>query len=384
MKILYQLNGTQLACLQQASPVWKDYIEEELWNNVKISKRLTQYWGSYMPKCFIVTHSTTIESMKVTPGLILCGEEKTGNVVVYNRSAFYPLVPIGRKIIPQRCIESGEAGSTVSSLDCNEQFLVTGSTDGAVRLFLLHTGKLLTILCQSSTTVYSVKLNNYQVYASAGNKLSVHKISSDGGGGAELTHLLSEHTREVLCLDYGCGKLASGGTDKTIKIYSLGPPGVYKVLHTLVGHKLKVRCVAVHKDLVVSGSWDRTARIWDSKTGECIRILEHEKHIRCIAIDSWRILTGDTEGYVYAWSLENCLDTSIGPDKLCLRAHNAMDPSVWMKDSQKSVYAVHLEAAVQIQVAGATGRIVVSDFWDYDCKDFFQLESYFHNEKSSS
>jgi len=40
---------------------------------------------------------------------------------------------------------------------------------------------------------------------------------------------------------------------------------------------------------------------------------------RCIAIDSWRILTGDTEGYVYAWSLENCLDTSIGPDKLCLR-----------------------------------------------------------------
>ena len=43
---------------------------------------------------------------------------------------------------------------------------------------------------------------------------------------------------------------------------------------------IQVRCVAVHRDLVVSGSWDRTARIWDSKTGECIRILEHEKHIR--------------------------------------------------------------------------------------------------------
>ena len=27
-----------------------------------------------------------------------------------------------------------------------------------------------------------------------------------------------------------------------------------------------------------------------------------------------------------------------------------MDPNVWMKDSQKSVYAVHIEAAVQIQV----------------------------------
>ena len=35
---------------------------------ISFFNRLTQYWGSYMPKCFIVTHSTTIESMKVTPG----------------------------------------------------------------------------------------------------------------------------------------------------------------------------------------------------------------------------------------------------------------------------------------------------------------------------
>ena len=29
-----------------------------------------------------------------------------------------------------------------------------------------------------------------------------------------------------------------------------------------------------------------------------------------------------------------------------------------------------------VQVAGGTGRIVVSDFWDYDGPDEFQLESY--------
>jgi hypothetical protein len=31
-----------------------------------------------------------------------------------------------------------------------------------------------------------------------------------------------------------------------------------------------------------------------------------------------------------------------------------------------------------VQVAGATGRIVVSDFWDYDGHDTFQLESFRH------
>ena len=43
-----------------------------------------------------------------------------------------------------------------------------------------------------------------------------------------------------------------------------------------------------------------------------------------MAIDQSRILTGDIEGYVYAWSLENCLDQTMGPDKLCLRYHRAI------------------------------------------------------------
>ena len=36
-------------------------------------------------------------------------------------------------------------------------------------------------------------------------------------------------------------------------------------------------------------------------------------------MDSERIVTGDMEGYVFAWDLKNCLDGSCGPEKLCLR-----------------------------------------------------------------
>ena len=36
-------------------------------------------------------------------------------------------------------------------------------------------------------------------------------------------------------------------------------------------------------------------------------------------MDQSRIITGDTEGYTFAWSLDNCLDPTVGPDKLCLR-----------------------------------------------------------------
>ena len=68
-------------------------------------------------------------------------------------------------------------------------------------------------------------------------------------------------------------------------------------------------------------------------------------------MDGERILTGDTEGYVFAWDLTNCLDQSCGSEKLCMRAHNAMDPELYCKDADKIVYGVHLETAAMIQVA---------------------------------
>ena len=107
-------------------------------------------------------------------------------------------------------------------------------------------------------------------------------------------------------------------------------------------------------------------------------------------------------GYVFAWDLANCLDQSCGPEKLCLRAHNAMDPNLYCKDADKILYQVHLETAVMIQVrsfvsfngfavimfnfqvAGTNGRIVISDFWDWDSHDVFQLESYVHSERAQS
>ena len=69
-----------------------------------------------------------------------------------------------------------------------------------------------------------------------------------------------------------------------------------------------------------------------------------------------------------------------------------MDPNVYCKDSEKTVYEVHLETAIMIQlqlfilnqmfkVAGSNGRIVISDFWDFDGYDVFQLESYVHQDR---
>ena len=64
------------------------------------------------------------------------------------------------------------------------------------------------------------------------------------------------------------------------------------MVHTLSQHKLKVRCVAAEGRYAVSGSWDRTAVLWDLIMGSCLRIIKHEMQVRCVSMDTQRIITG--------------------------------------------------------------------------------------------
>jgi WD40 repeat protein len=47
-------------------------------------------------------------------------------------------------------------------------------------------------------------------------------------------------------------------------------------LHTLQGHTLSVKSAAFSPNgsLVVTASWDNTAKIWDAQTGQCLRTLQ--------------------------------------------------------------------------------------------------------------
>jgi hypothetical protein len=111
-----------------------------------------------------------------------------------------------------------------------------------------------------------------------------------------LQQTISAHTDWVRCLSFtpDGAKLVSGSFDKTIKLWQLDT-GL--AIHTLVDHPKGVFALAVSPDgkLLASGSWDEMIKLWNLDTGTLIRNLtEHNASVRSLAIsgDSQTLVSG--------------------------------------------------------------------------------------------
>ncbi|KAJ1880956.1 hypothetical protein H4R99_006656 [Coemansia sp. RSA 1722] len=79
--------------------------------------------------------------------------------------------------------------------------------------------------------------------------------------------------------------------------------GISRV-HTITGHADSVYCVQYDSDKIVTGSRDRTIKIWDSRTLRCMRTLTgHEASVLCLKYDSTTMVTGSSDSSVIVWDL---------------------------------------------------------------------------------
>jgi small GTP-binding protein len=90
-------------------------------------------------------------------------------------------------------------------------------------------------------------------------------------------------------------------------------------LRVLEGHTDKVFSVAWSTDQhrVLSGSGDKTVRLWDVETGRCLRVLEgHSAPVRSVAwsADQRRAFSGDDKGGIRVWDLTKLLTEGRAPE----------------------------------------------------------------------
>ncbi len=107
---------------------------------------------------------------------------------------------------------------------------------------------------------------------------------------------LEEHKNVVYTMafnnPYG-DKIVTGSFDRTAKIWDANTGQRY---HTLKGHKMEIVCLGFdpHGMLVATGSMDHTAKLWDVETGqEIFNLSGHRAEIvsLCFNTDGDKLLT---------------------------------------------------------------------------------------------
>jgi len=134
------------------------------------------------------------------------------------------------------------------------------------------------------------------------------------------------HTDQIWTVASLCGgtRLISGSKDKTVKIWNVEDGSCIK---TLEGHSDWVRCVCVvvggEEDLIVSGSDDKTLKVWNIE-GKCLKTLKGHSHwIYCvIPFDTKHVLSGS---YDYTVKLWNVMDG----EGVCIKTFEGHSESVW-------------------------------------------------------
>jgi len=120
------------------------------------------------------------------------------------------------------------------------------------------------------------------------------------------------HTNSIMSLAaFSDGTLASGSSDRTVKIWNTTTGNC---ISTLRGHESIISSlVALPEDRLASGSWDNTVKIWDIKTGNCLHTLSrHVCTVTALAFLGDNLLaSGSEDDTIHIWDISTgaCINT---------------------------------------------------------------------------
>ena len=121
-----------------------------------------------------------------------------------------------------------------------------------------------------------------------------------------LVHILQGDSYNVMSVCYSPdGKyIVSGGWDRTIKVWNSRTGAL---LHTLQGHSKWVYSVSYSPDgkYIVSGSIDNTIKVWNSRTGTLLHTLQgHSDDVNSVSYspDGQYIVSGSNDNTIKVWN----------------------------------------------------------------------------------
>ncbi|EFQ33055.1 WD domain-containing protein [Colletotrichum graminicola] len=241
----------------------------------------------------------------------------------------------------------------IYSLQYDSEYLVSGSRDKTIRIWSMHTRRLLRKPLEGHTgSVLCLQFDSDPeedliVSGSSDSDVILWRFST----GQIIQRLKNAHTESVLNVKFDKRILVTCSKDKSIKIFNrrplkygdagygdvdvvfsapthlrnygyanpldelpVKPP--YTMIGVLEGHGAAVNAVQICDNEVVSASGDRNIKVWDWAKQVCIRtVVGHGKGIACVQYDGRRIVSGSSDNEVKVF------DRTTGLEVASLRAH---------------------------------------------------------------
>lgn len=110
------------------------------------------------------------------------------------------------------------------------------------------------------------------------------------------------HTDGILCMQFNHDILISGSYDSTIKVWNIQTG---KVIRTLRGHTRGVRALVFDDTKLITGSLDSTIKVWNYKNGDCISTYRgHTDAIISLDMVGKTIISGSADKTIKIWNVE--------------------------------------------------------------------------------
>ncbi|KAI0262881.1 WD40-repeat-containing domain protein [Gloeopeniophorella convolvens] len=192
------------------------------------------------------------------------------------------------------------------------------------------------------------------------------KIERNWRRGRCSVRTLKGHTDGVMCLQFSetlahpaFPVLITGSYDRTARVWNLETG---EEMRCLKGHTRALRALQFDEYKLVTGSMDHTLRVWNWRTGTCIRTLEgHTEGVICLNFDSTVLASGSVDTTVKVWNFRT-------GECFTLRGHRDWVNAVLLWDAGAPT-TVPVDASAAPQVAPGKMLFSASDdgsvrLWD--------------------
>ncbi|KAK9451889.1 WD40-repeat-containing domain protein [Limtongia smithiae] len=188
----------------------------------------------------------------------------------------------------------------IYAVQFDKNYIVSGSKDTSIKIWDLKRSSLIATLHGHKASVLCLQFNaeeNIIVSGDLDGKMIIWDMKE-----LKYVSIILANLGGVMDIAFNSNYIVSAGRDKVAHLWSRESPHLR--IRTLRGHHGAINCLKLHGDSVITGSADKSVKLWDLNTGECLRTFtEHTRGVATVGFDGHTIVSGGSGRCIHFYNV---------------------------------------------------------------------------------